>query len=54
MNCPHCNSPMVALRSMSKRQCSNGKCSHEVCWTLDEGQKPLIGSSRQDRRATPR
>lgn len=47
--CPHCNSPLVDLRSMNRRQCSG--CGRYYAWELSEGQKPLIGSSRQDRKA---
>lgn len=46
--CPHCSSPLVDLRSMNRRQCSG--CGRYYAWELSEGQKPLIGSSRQDRK----
>lgn len=46
--CPHCKSPLVDLRSLNKRICSGCKTSYE--WMLDEGQKPLVGSHRSDRK----
>lgn len=49
--CPRCGSPLVALRSMNRRQCVG--CGRMFEWLLDEGQKPLIGSNRQDRGALP-
>jgi len=47
--CPRCGSPLVALRSMNRRQCVWYGRMFE--WLLDEGQRPLIGSNRQDRRS---
>lgn len=49
--CPRCGSPLVALRSMNRRQCVG--CGRMFEWLLDEGQRPLIGSNRQDRSAIP-
>ena len=40
----------MALRSMNRRQCVG--CGRMFEWLLDEGQKPLIGSNRQDRGAS--
>lgn len=45
--CPRCGSPLVDLRTMNRRQCCG--CKRYFVWHLDEGQKPLIGSNRQDR-----
>ena len=45
--CPRCGSPLVALRSMNRRQCVG--CGRMFEWLLDEGQRPLIGSNRVDR-----
>lgn len=43
-----CGSPMVGLTSFNLRICSG--CKSEQSWNLDEGQKSLIGSNRQDRK----
>lgn len=45
--CPHCNSPLSSLSSRQKQQCTG--CGRYFEWLLDEGQKPLVGSNRQDR-----
>lgn len=45
--CPHCGSPLSDLRSINHRQCSG--CARYYKWELSEGQKPLVGSNRQDR-----
>lgn len=50
--CPNCGEPMSKLRSHSAMQCATG-CKQSVPWDLDEGQKPLIGNNRQDRRIKP-
>ncbi len=44
--CPRCGSEMSDLRSQFRRVCA---CRHEEEWSLDAGQKPLLGSPR-DRR----
>lgn len=46
--CPRCNSPLADLRSMNKRQCTG--CGRYFAWELSEGQRPLLGSNRADRR----
>lgn len=47
--CPQCGSDaVVALRSMDKKLCSD--CKAEWPWKLDPGQKPLVASSRADRK----
>lgn len=46
--CPACDSPLVDLRSINKRKCSG--CKQEYDWPLNEGQRPLIGSNRSDRK----
>lgn len=48
--CPVCGGPMCALASLNKLLCAD--CKHEVTWMLDPGQKPLVGSNRQDRKTT--
>ena len=50
MTCPNCAAPLSLLRSQSLKICTNGKCGAQYQWLLDDGQKPLIGSSRQDRK----
>lgn len=49
--CPKCGSPMVDLRSLSARLCSNGRCGLAIEWSLALGQSPLLGSNRGSRRA---
>lgn len=36
---------LVALRSINILHCAD--CNHRQPWKLKEGQKPLLGSSRQ-------
>ena len=43
-----CGGPLVALRSVDLRICND--CKTETPWRLSEGQKPLIGSNRSDRK----
>lgn len=45
--CPDCGGPTVALRSRDRRVCNDCKTEHD--WKLGPGQKPLLGSNRQDR-----
>lgn len=48
-SCPNCgNTDLVLYRSMNLKQCPD--CRTEIPWTLDPGQKPLIGTNRQDRK----
>ena len=46
MICKLCGSAMIALRSLNRHQCANGKCGHSQAWSLDEGQQPLLGNNR--------
>lgn len=46
--CPDCNSPLILLRSLNKKQCSS--CEYSEEWNLNPGQKSLISSNRGDRR----
>lgn len=47
--CEKCESTQLCkLRSAFIKKCT--VCGHEMHWPLDEGQKPLIGSNRGDRR----
>jgi len=46
--CPDCGGPLCALRSMDKLMCSD--CKAEFKWTLDLGQRSLVGNNRQDRK----
>lgn len=46
--CPACSAPMVDLRSLNLRQCVG--CRREFDWHLADGQRPLIGSNRVDRK----
>ncbi len=48
--CPGCGEPMVDLRSLNARQCTNGTCALVVDWNLAPGQQPLLGSNRIDRK----
>lgn len=48
--CYKCSAPMVDLRSMQVRLCSNGKCGHEESWLLENGKPPLLGSNRDVRK----
>lgn len=47
--CPQCGEPMSNLPSLNARQCATG-CKSVFDWKLSDGQKPLIGSNRQDRK----
>jgi len=51
-HCPDCRAELVALRSINAKLCSNGKCQQVIDWHLAPGQKPLVGSNRQDRKTT--
>lgn len=43
--CPNCGSNRLRLfRSINEKQCD--ECLTRFDWLLDEGQEPLIGSSR--------
>lgn len=46
--CPLCGTPMINLRSINLRICCG--CKHNEAWHLSEGQKPLINTSRGDRK----
>ena len=46
--CPKCGTPMVNLASINERQCIG--CGHSEPWKLSEGQKPLINTSRGDKK----
>lgn len=43
--CPDCGEPMVSMPSLNLRQCATG-CKEKFDWKLDEGQKSLLGNSR--------
>lgn len=43
---------MSRLRARREMLCATG-CKQSVPWELDDGQKPLIGNNRQDRRINP-
>lgn len=49
--CPSCGEPMTDLRSQQVRQCTNGKCGKAWAWELKPGQKPLITTNRDTRKA---
>ncbi|MNO99811.1 hypothetical protein D3C76_915920 [compost metagenome] len=44
--CPYCGEPLSDLGSQFVRMCTNGKCKAEWPWPLDDGQPPLVTSSR--------
>lgn len=46
--CQACGEPLVNLASLRKRVCIG--CKREVEWNLDRGQKPLVNTSRGDRK----
>lgn len=47
--CPKCgNTRLVRLSSLQVMLCPD--CKTETPWPLREGQKPLIGSNRGDRK----
>ena len=46
--CPKCGTPMVNLSSISRRQCVG--CGYVEPWKLAEGQRPLINTSRGDKK----
>jgi len=46
--CPVCGWPMVNLSSISLRLCVG--CKHSEAWKLSDGQKPLINTSRGDKK----
>jgi len=46
--CPHCGVPMINLMSINQRVCIG--CHHEELWRLASGQKPLINTSRGDKK----
>lgn len=48
--CPDCKAPMVDLRSLNARLCSNGSCQAMTDWKLSPGQRPLLGNNRIDRK----
>lgn len=50
-HCPTCRAELVALRSINAKMCS-GPCKELFAWNLKPGQKPLVGSNRQDRKTT--
>lgn len=50
-HCPTCRAELVALRSINAKMCS-GPCKTMYDWQLAPGQKPLVGSNRQDRKTT--
>lgn len=47
--CPKCHNPHV-IRMSSLRIIHCGDCGTESPWPLKDGQKPLISSSRSDRK----
>lgn len=48
--CPKCGCTVLRLfRTLNYKQCH--RCLHSFPWTLDPGQKPLIGPSRTLERA---
>ena len=46
--CPVCGTPMVNLSSINLRICTGCKRNEE--WHLTAGQKPLINTSRGDKK----
>lgn len=48
--CPACGAPLVLLRSLFKKACSNGKCAREYDWPLKDGHAPLITTNRDTRK----
>lgn len=47
--CEKCGSSALSeMRGAFIKKCT--VCNHEMNWPLDEGQKPLLGSNRGDRR----
>jgi len=48
--CPYCGGALSSLASQNTRLCT--QCLAEISWELSAGQKPLVGSNRQDRRTT--
>lgn len=49
--CPTCAEPLSDISTQFIRLCTNGDCAIEWPWLLDEGQAPLVTSSRD--RSTP-
>lgn len=47
--CKLCGAPMSDLRSMQQRLCT--ACGHAEAWTLSDGQAPLIGPARAQKKA---
>lgn len=48
-HCPSCGSDVVIpLRSINLKICNS--CKREFPWTLSEGQRPVVASSRADRK----
>lgn len=46
--CKLCSGPLISLSGQRARICND--CKTEFDWPLDDGQKPLINSSRGDRK----
>jgi len=46
--CTLCSGPLVSLRGQGARICND--CKTEFEWLLDDGQRPLLGSNRGDRK----
>lgn len=44
--CPACGEPLSDIGSQFARLCTNGKCATLWPWPLNEGQPPLVTSSR--------
>jgi Uncharacterized paraquat-inducible protein A len=48
-SCPQCGcTDLIRYSSLNMKQCPD--CKTEIPWHLSDGQKPLVGSNRQDRK----
>ena len=48
-SCPQCGcTDLIRYSSLNIKQCPD--CKTEIPWHLSDGQKPLVGSNRQDRK----
>lgn len=48
--CKRCGEPLSNISTQFVRMCTNGDCRAVWKWTLDDGQPPLVSSSRDTRK----
>lgn len=45
-NCPHCQAPLISLRSQNIKICADHPLKHVFDNKLKEGQRPLVMATR--------